>query len=319
MSKVTSKVAPKRAITDFFTVKRHQSSAVTKLAISEKKDTKKEAFVEKQITLQTVTTSTFDKQKWIDSLTPDQKDLLRLEIESMDVSWLSLIHQELTKPYFLNLKRYLQTEWKNQTIFPPKENVYSWTRLTPVDNVKVLVLGQDPYHNFNQAHGLAFSVQDPTPPPPSLKNIYKCLKKEYANFEIPKKGDLTKWASGGVLMLNTCLTVRAHNANSHSGRGWEQFTMQVIKKLIEHTNRSGRGLAIVAWGSPAQKTVANAGPINWSQNLFLKSVHPSPLSASRGFFDCHHFTKCNAWLAEKYGADAQIDWALVDGNSVLHT
>ncbi|KAG7895453.1 hypothetical protein KL936_000161 [Ogataea polymorpha] len=317
MNKVSPKMAQKRTITDFFTVKRQKSDSVAKSVVSEAQVVGKTDSVKKQITLQVTTTSSFDKQKWINSLTAEQKDLLELEISSMESSWLALLHQELTKPYFLGLKRFLLSEWKSQTIFPPKENIYSWTRLTPVYNVKVLVLGQDPYHNYNQAHGLAFSVQDPTPPPPSLKNIYKCLKKEYPNFEIPKKGDLTKWAQNGVLMLNTCLTVRAHNANSHSGKGWEQFTMQVIKKLIEHRNMNGKGLAIVAWGSPAQKTVFNVGKIDWSLNLFLKSVHPSPLSAARGFFDCHHFTKCNAWLEDKYGKDARIDWALVDGNTVL--
>ncbi|ODV85870.1 hypothetical protein CANARDRAFT_186166, partial [[Candida] arabinofermentans NRRL YB-2248] len=257
----------------------------------------------------------FDKDQWLDSLTEEQKDLLQLEISTMDISWLSILYKELTKNYFLDLKRFLKIQYESgQTIFPPQEDIYSWTRLTPVSKVKVVILGQDPYHNFNQAHGLAFSVKDESIKiPPSLKNIYKCLKKEYPDsFEIPKSANLTKWAENeGILLLNTCLTVKAHNANSHSKRGWETFTTAAIRNLINFTNNEQkRGLVLLGWGMPAQKTILNVGKIDWDLNLFLKSVHPSPLSASRGFFDCGHFTSTNSWLESRYGEDAVIDWNL---------
>ncbi|GME70413.1 hypothetical protein B5S28_g2872 [[Candida] boidinii] len=261
----------------------------------------------------------FDKAKWVNSLTPEQKHLLELEINTMDESWLALLHKELTKTYFLNLKKFLETQWNTNglTIFPPKQDIYSWTRLTPVDKVRVVVVGQDPYHNFNQAHGLAFSVKDPkTRIPPSLLNIYKCLKIDYPDFEIPKTADLTKWSNQGVLLLNTCLTVKAHNANSHSKKGWEEFTTMAIRKVIEYHNKTAnQGIVVIAWGSPAQKTINNIG-LNMNKNCFLKSVHPSPLSASRGFFDSKHFKKCNEWLLEHYGSDSLIDWSIVDGTTI---
>jgi uracil-DNA glycosylase len=143
----------------------------------------------------------------------------------------------------------------------------------------VVILGQDPYHNHNQAHGLCFSVRPPTPAPPSLVNIYKCLKNDYPTFQEPPKrgGLLTPWADRGVLLLNTCLTVRAHEANSHSGKGWERFTQKVIDTVVK--NRPN-GVVFLAWGTPAQKRVVG---INGQKHLILKSVHPSPLSAARGF------------------------------------
>ncbi|KAK9473375.1 uracil-DNA glycosylase-like protein [Dipodascopsis tothii] len=248
----------------------------------------------------------FDKTTWVASLTPEQRDLLGLEIETMDESWLGALAGELTKPYFLGLKRFLAEEQaRNQVIFPPPGDVYSWSRLTPLDAVRVVILGQDPYHNFNQAHGLAFSVLPPTPPPASLRNIFICLKKEYGDFEVPKTGELTAWARQGVLLLNACLTVRAHNANSHAGRGWETFTERVISLVAESQTR---GAVFMAWGTPAGKRVDKIA--NKGRHCVLRSVHPSPLSASRGFFDCGHFTKANAWLATTYGPAAEIDWRL---------
>lgn len=153
------------------------------------------------------------------------------------------------------------------------------SRHTPLNTVKAVILGQDPYHNHNQAHGLCFSVRPPTPAPPSLQNIYKALKKEYPSFEPPpnKGGLLTPWADRGVLMLNTCLTVRAHEANSHSGKGWEKFTQKVIDLVCQ---KRTHGVVFLAWGSPAQKRCAG---INGSKHYVLKSVHPSPLSAHKGF------------------------------------
>lgn len=199
------------------------------------------------------------------------------------------------------------------------------SRHTPLNTVKAVILGQDPYHNVNQAHGLCFSVRPPTPAPPSLKNMYIALKKEYPSFEPPpaKGGLLTPWADRGVLLLNTCLTVRAHEANSHAGKGWERFTQKVIDTVAK---KRTRGVVFLAWGTPAQKRCAG---INGTKHLVLKSVHPSPLSAHRGFvsravlflicypltlmflqFDCGHFRKANEWLKERYGEDGEIDWNL---------
>jgi uracil-DNA glycosylase len=180
------------------------------------------------------------------------------------------------------------------------------SRHTPLNTVKAVILGQDPYHNINQAHGLAFSVRPPTPAPPSLKNIYIALKNDYPKFTAPpnKGGLLTPWADRGVLLLNTCLTVRAHEANSHANRGWEKFTQKVIDIVAA---KRTRGVVFLAWGSPAQKRV---GKVDKKRHCVLTSVHPSPLSASRGWFDCGHFKKTNEWLVEKYGEGAEIDWDL---------
>lgn len=190
-----------------------------------------------------------------------------------------------------------------------------------------MILGQDPYHNINQAHGLCFSVRAPVPAPPSLKNIYIALKKDYPDFKAPPKngGLLTPWAEHGVLMLNACLTVRAHEANSHSNKGWEAFTQKVIDTVAKVRTK---GVVFLAWGTPAGKRVAKVDKV---KHLVLQSVHPSPLSASRGFvsflcivgtftarepadrkaqFDCGHFKKTNAWLKQRYGEGGEIDWNL---------
>lgn len=255
----------------------------------------------------------FDKTKWIEGLTAEQRQLLDLEINTLHDSWLAVLHQELVKPYFLNLKRFLEQEKKNkQTIFPPEKDIYSWSRLTPLNNVKVVILGQDPYHNFNQAHGLAFSVNPPTPPPPSLKNMYKTLAIDYPDFEIPKTGLLTPWAEQGVLMLNTVLTVRAHNANSHAKKGWEEFTEKALAAVLK---ARPSGVCFLAWGTPAFKRIEKIRPDPKVHHI-LKSVHPSPLSASRGFFACQHFKKSNEWLYKTYGPDGVIDWAIQKGNVI---
>ncbi|VEU21723.1 DEKNAAC102411 [Brettanomyces naardenensis] len=313
----------KRSITDFFSVSKRQKSTIAKSASTVIKNDSHHQSTPSGLAMFKVNPPTvsqkFDKQGWIKTLTPEQRELLDLEINTMDESWLAVLHQEMTKEYFLDLKKFLKSEWSSgKVIFPPQKDIYSWSRFAPISKVKVLILGQDPYHNYNQAHGLAFSVHDPrTKPPPSLNNIYKCLKKDYPDFEVPKSGDLTKWAKQGVLLLNTCLTVRAHNANSHSNHGWEKFTSAAIRELIDYKNHvAHQGLVVIAWGSPAQRTIQKVGRVDWDQNLFLKSVHPSPLSASRGFFDCQHFVKCNGWLYKRYGDDGLIDWSLVDGNKI---
>ncbi|KAL3457732.1 uracil-DNA glycosylase-like protein [Aspergillus heterothallicus] len=251
--------------------------------------------------------SSFNKQKWVTTLTADQRELLKLEIDTMDVSWLAHLKEEITKPEFLALKRFLQKEKQSGVkIFPPEEDIYSWTRHTPLHKVKVVIIGQDPYHNHNQAHGLAFSVRPPTPAPPSLVNIYKGIANDYPSFRVPpnKGGLLIPWAERGVLLLNTCLTVRAHQAASHSNKGWEQLTQKAIDVV---TRVRTRGVVFLAWGTPAGKRVTG---INRERHCILQSVHPSPLSAHRGFFQNQHFKKCNDWLAERYGADGVIDWSL---------
>ncbi|KAI0126424.1 uracil-DNA glycosylase [Xylariales sp. AK1849] len=249
----------------------------------------------------------FDKAKWVAGLTEEHKKLLQLEIDTLDDSWLAHLKDEVTSKEFLELKRFLAREMAGpKKIFPPKEDVYSWSRHTPFHTVKVVILGQDPYHNVNQAHGLAFSVRPPTPAPPSLRNMYVALKKDYPTFSPPPKngGLLTPWADRGVLMLNTCLTVRAHEANSHANRGWEKFTQRVIDLVAQ---KRTRGVAFVAWGTPAGKRVVK---VDKKRHLVLNSVHPSPLSASRGFFDCGHFKKANEWLVTRYGEGSEVDWDL---------
>lgn len=261
----------------------------------------------------------FEKQKWVNSLSEEEKVLLQLEIETLHISWLVFLHKELTKPYFLKLKKFLQTQKsQGKTIFPPQDQIYSWSHYTPLPKIKCLILGQDPYHNFNQAHGLAFSVLEPTRPPPSLVNIYKTLKIDFPEFETPKSGDLTAWAKRGILMLNAALTVEAHKANSHAKQGWETFTEEVIKTAINFYKKENKpGFVIMAWGTPAQNRVLKFQALlygNGSKFCVLKSVHPSPLSASRGFFDSKVFKKCNEWL-ESVG-QAKLDWGLIEGNVI---
>ncbi|KAL1953157.1 hypothetical protein VTO42DRAFT_3537 [Malbranchea cinnamomea] len=251
--------------------------------------------------------SRFDKAKWVSSLTPEQRALLQLEIDTLHESWLAHLKDELVTKEFLDLKRFLKKELDSGVkVFPPLEDVYSWSRYTPLHKVKVVILGQDPYHNYGQAHGLSFSVRPPTPAPPSLLNIYKALQNDYPSFQPPPNngGLLTPWAERGVLMLNACLTVRAHNANSHANRGWETFTQKVIDTVARvRTN----GVVFLAWGAAAGKRVAH---ILKDRHCVLRSAHPSPLSASRGFFTCGHFKKANEWLEKRYGPDGIIDWNL---------
>ncbi|EGV61580.1 uracil DNA glycosylase [Yamadazyma tenuis] len=263
----------------------------------------------------------FNKKKWIESLSPKYLELLDLEINYLHISWLTFLHKELTKPYFLKLKRFLKAQ-AHKTVFPPKHQIYSWSHFTPLPQLKCLILGQDPYHNFNQAHGLAFSVLEPTKPPPSLKNIYKGIQNDYPKFEPPNSsqgggGNLTKWAKRGVLMLNTCLTVEAHKANSHSKQGWETFTQEVINTAINyHQNQENSGFVVMAWGMPAQNTVGQFPNLQKTDNfLVLKTFHPSPFSAAKGFFTAQCFRKCNEWLEQQ--GKQRIDWALLDSNQIF--
>ncbi|KAI5818425.1 uracil-DNA glycosylase [Pyronema omphalodes] len=250
------------------------------------------------------TTQKFNKEKWVASLTPEKRELLALEIETMHESWLAVLKDDLVSDWFAKVKEYLKKE--SGVVYPPSKDIYSWSRYCPLDNVKVVILGQDPYHGPKQAHGLSFSVIPPTPAPPSLKNIYKCLKIDFPDFVPPPDngGCLIPWAERGVLMLNASLTVRAHQAGSHAEIGWHKLTSRVLNLVAE--KRKG-GVVFMAWGAHAEKRVAG---IDKERHHILKSVHPSPLSARRGFFECAHFKKANEWLFSRYGERGPIDWSL---------
>lgn len=269
----------------------------------------------------------FNKEQWVALLTEEQKKLLGLEISTLHVTWLAFLHKTITQPYFLNLKRFLAKQ-AGKTIFPHSSQVYSWSHYTPLPEVKCIIMGQDPYHNHNQAHGLAFSVLEPTRPPPLLVNIYKALKIDFPEFEAPDYnalvkqgrpggGNLTKWAKSGVLMLNAVLTVECHKANSHAGQGWEKFTEEVLRVAIQYCAKTpDTGIAIMAWGSPAQKRVLafSKQVADPKKYIVIRSVHPSPLSASRGWFELHVFRQCNDWMRQN--GFQPVDWGIVDGNVV---
>ncbi|KAK6306309.1 hypothetical protein J4Q44_G00232340 [Coregonus suidteri] len=214
-------------------------------------------------------------------------------------SWRKGLGSEFGKPYFRNLMSFVDGERKRNTVYPPPQHVFTWTQMCDIQDVKVVVLGQDPYHGPNQAHGLCFSVQRPIPPPPSLVNMYKELASDIEGFQHPGHGDLTGWAKQGVLLLNAVLTVRAHQANSHKDKGWETFTDTVVQWLSTNLE----GLVFMLWGAYAQKKGA---AIDRKRHHVLHTVHPSPLSAHRGFFGCKHFSKTNE-LLEKSGKEP-IDW-----------
>ena len=218
----------------------------------------------------------------------------------IDNDWLVPLGAEFKKPYYRDLYNFVKKEYETGVCFPPPKDIFSAFSMTPLSQVKVLILGQDPYHNYHQAHGLCFSVLPGEEIPPSLKNIYKELSDELGCY-IPDNGYLEKWARQGVLLLNTVLTVRAHMANSHQGVGWEQFTDAVIRAV----NDIDRPVAIMLWGSPAGK---KAAMLNNTKHLVLKAAHPSPLSAYRGFFGCGHFKRVNEYL-EANGVEP-IDWQI---------
>ena len=219
----------------------------------------------------------------------------------IEPSWKEVLADTFQQDYFKHLKQFLLAEKRaGKTIYPPGKLIFNAFAQTPWDKVKVLILGQDPYHGPGQAHGLAFSVQDGVPLPPSLRNIFLELKDD-VGFVQPKSGNLTKWAQQGVMLLNTVLTVRAGEAHSHRDQGWEIFTDTVIKRLSERKEH----MVFVLWGSPAQKKQAL---IDTHKHLVLKAVHPSPLSAHRGFLGCRHFSKINFYLTQ-HGM-TPIDWSL---------
>lgn len=215
-------------------------------------------------------------------------------------TWDELLKEEFSKEYYLRLREFLKIEYSTGTVFPHMNDIYNALKLTDYNDVKVVILGQDPYHGEGEAHGLAFSVKKGIAIPPSLRNIYKELNTSLGCY-IPNNGFLEKWAKQGVLLLNTSLTVRKDMANSHSGKGWEILTDAIIKKINARTEP----VVFMLWGNNAK---SKSWFIDSNRHLVLTSVHPSPLSASRGFFGCNHFKLANEFLETK--GIAPIDWQI---------
>ena len=209
----------------------------------------------------------------------------------IDASWKSVLQDEFEKPYFAQLTNFVRDEYKTKKIFPPGNMIFSAFDHCPFDKVKVVIIGQDPYHNDGQAHGLCFSVNTGVDFPPSLINIFKEIERDLGK-PTPTSGNLERWADQGVLLLNATLTVQAHSAGSHQGRGWEIFTDAVIRKVAEEKEH----VVFMLWGNYAQQKGA---VVDGQKHLVLKSVHPSPLSAYRGFIGCGHFSAANNYLIEK--------------------
>ena len=215
-------------------------------------------------------------------------------------SWDQILDGEFEKEYYRRIHDFLVSEYRNPAypIYPDMYNIFNAMKITDYHKVKAVILGQDPYHGVGQANGLCFSVAEGVPFPPSLQNIFKEVASD-TGAPIPASGELDRWAEQGVLLLNAVLTVRAHQAASHAGRGWEQFTDAVVRAIAERKS----GVVYMLWGSYAQKKGSIADPVN---NLILKSVHPSPLSSYRGFFGCRHFSQANAYL--KSLGKSEIVW-----------
>lgn len=203
--------------------------------------------------------------------------------------WKEILSEEFNKPYFTELVEFVRAEYAAGEVFPKGRDIFRAFDKCPFEKLKVVIIGQDPYHGVGQANGLCFSVGEGVPFPPSLQNIFKEVNTD-TGAPIPTSGNLDRWAEQGVLLLNAVLTVRAHQAASHAGRGWEQFTDAVVRAIATRK----QGVVYMLWGSYAQRKGAIADPNN---NLILKSVHPSPLSSYRGFFGCRHFSKANDYLA----------------------
>lgn len=212
--------------------------------------------------------------------------------------WKSVLKEEFTKPYFDELVEFVKAEYASTTVFPAGRNIFRAFDKCPLDRLKIVIIGQDPYHGEGQANGLCFSVSEGVPFPPSLQNILKEVHDD-TGAEMPSSGELDRWAEQGVLLLNAVLTVRAHEAASHAGKGWERFTDAVVRAIAERKE----GVVYMLWGNYAQKKGAIADP---ERNLILRAVHPSPLSAYRGFFGCRHFSMANDYLV-KQGKEP-INW-----------
>lgn len=216
----------------------------------------------------------------------------------IEQSWKALLQEEFDKPYFAELTEFVRAEYKSYRIYPPGSQIFNAFNLCPFDKVKVVIIGQDPYHGPGQAHGLCFSVNDGVPFPPSLRNIFKEINAD-TGAPIPQSGNLTRWATQGVLLLNATLTVREHSAGSHQRCGWETFTDSVIRIISEQKSN----VVFILWGAYAQ---SKASLIDSSRHLVLRSVHPSPLSAHAGFFGNHHFSLANDYLVRN--GLTSIDW-----------
>ena len=225
-------------------------------------------------------------------------DIMHKQILTND--WQPVLEDEFTKPYYLKLREFLKHEYTTHTIYPKMDDIFNALHYTPFHDVKVVILGQDPYHGPGQAHGLSFSVQTGVKQPPSLKNIFKELEDDLG-FSPPDHGYLVDWSKQGVLLLNTVLTVRQGQAHSHRGKGWENFTNQVIESL----NKKDKPVVYILWGSAAQK---KQELIDTSKHYVIKSPHPSPLSAYRGFFGSKPFSKANAMLRES--GQEEVNWEL---------
>lgn len=221
-------------------------------------------------------------------------------MSAINNDWLDAIGKEFHQPYYTELYKFIRSEYGKYVIYPKSDDIFNAFHFTPLSEVKVVILGQDPYHNEGQAHGLCFSVKPQVEIPPSLVNIYQELNKDLGCY-IPNNGYLEKWAKQGVLLLNTVLTVRAHQANSHQGMGWEKFTNAVIQAV----NAQDRPIVFLLWGRPAQM---KRSMLSNPKHLILEAPHPSPLSAYRGFFGCKHFSRTNEFL-NQHGI-ASIDWQI---------
>lgn len=214
---------------------------------------------------------------------------MKVELEG---SWKAVLQEEMEAAYFIQLMQFLDTEKsKNKIIHPAEKDIFSALLYTPFEQLKVVLLGQDPYHGFGQAHGLCFSVQDGVKIPPSLRNIYKELHQDIGK-EIPTNGNLTHWAKQGILMLNTTLTVEENKPMSHANMGWEKFTNAIIRKISEQK----KGILFLLWGKHAQSKIPL---IDTTKHIILQAAHPSPLSAYQGFFGCKHFSKTNRYLQQQ--------------------
>jgi uracil-DNA glycosylase len=221
---------------------------------------------------------------------------------ALPLSWQPVLEEETRQPYYQKLQQFLADERDEYTVFPPEPEVFSALELTPYEQVKVLLLGQDPYHDHNQAHGLCFSVRPGIKPPPSLMNIFKELKND-VDFRIPNNGCLVPWAKQGILLLNAVLTVRAHEAGSHRNKGWEKFTDAIIHAV----NTKSCPVVFILWGSYAQKKIKLIDP---DKHHIVQSAHPSPLSAGKGFFGSKPFSQTNKVL--RAAGKVEIDWQIPD-------
>jgi uracil-DNA glycosylase len=230
------------------------------------------------------------------------KELIHMIKQILHNDWQPVLVEEFTKPYYEELREFLKDEYRTHTIYPDAHDIFNALRYTGYEQTKVVILGQDPYHGPNQAHGLSFSVQKGVRIPPSLKNIFKELQADIG-CEIPNHGNLVEWAEQGVLLLNTVLTVREGEANSHRGKGWETFTNQVIASL----NKREKPVVFILWGKPAQSKLPL---IDTSKHRIITSVHPSPLSARKGFFGSKPFSQTNSFLTQL--GETEIKWQITN-------